>query len=167
MGLGGEEMYQLLTDSECDLPFETLEASNVDAINFHTKIDGKELINDFGKSYNIEDFYQQVKNGALPTTTQVNVGEYFEFFKPYVEAKTPIAYVGFSGGLSGSMSSAHQAKEMLLETYPKADIRIIDTLAASGGEGRLVIEAIKLQKSGASLDELENWRTGSIKINYV
>jgi len=93
----------------------------------------------------------------MPSTTQVNVGEYFEFFKPYVEAKTPIVYVGFSSGLSGSLSSAKQAREMLLETYPQADIRIIDTLAASGGEGQMVLSAIRLQKSGASLDELVDW----------
>lgn len=150
-------MYQILTDSECDLPIATLQASNVDAINFHIKIGDKELINDFGESYDINEFYKQVKAGALPTTTQVNVGEYVEFFKPYVENKTPIVYVGFSGGLSGSMSSAHQAREILLESNPEADIRIVDTLAASGGEGQLVLAAIRLQKSGASLDELVTW----------
>lgn len=150
-------MYQILTDSECDLPWETLEAGDVNAISFHTKLGDQDLINDFGKSYDINNFYQEIQNGKMPTTTQVNVGEYFEFFEPYVKAQTPIVYVGFSGGLSGSMSSAQQAKEMLLETYPMADIRIIDTLAASGGEGRLVIEAIMLQKSGASLDELVTW----------
>ncbi|KRN99859.1 DegV family protein [Companilactobacillus kimchiensis] len=150
-------MYQILTDSECDLPLSTLQASDVDAISFHVKMGDKDLINDFGKSYDINEFYKQIQEGALPTTTQVNVGEYFEFFKPYVEAKTPIVYVGFSGGLSGSMSSANQAKEMLLETYPDADIRIVDTLAASGGEGQMVLSAIRLQKSGASLDEFVDW----------
>jgi len=150
-------MYQLLTDSECDLPLATLQDNNVDAIYFHTEIDGKDLVNDFGKSYNLEDFYKQIQAGVLPSTTQVNVGEYFEFFKKYVEAKTPIVYVGFSGGLSGSMSSARQAKDMLLESYPDAKIEIVDTLAASGGEGRLVLEAIRLQKSGVSMDDLVQW----------
>ncbi|MQS76173.1 DegV family protein [Companilactobacillus halodurans] len=150
-------MYQILTDSECDLPLATLEDSDVKAISFHIKVNDQELINDLGKSYDINDFYKQIKAGVLPTTTQVNVGEYYEFFEPYVKAKTPIVYIGFSGGLSGSMSSAIQAKEMLLETYPKADIRIIDTLAASGGEGQLVLAAIRLQKSGASLDKLVKW----------
>ncbi len=150
-------MYQLLTDSECDLPLATLKDNNVDAIYFHTEIDGKDLVNDFGKSYNLDDFYKQIQAGVLPSTTQVNVGEYFEFFKTYVEAGTAIAYVGFSGGLSGSMSSAQQAKEMLLESYPDAKIAIIDTLAASGGEGRLVLEAIRLQKAGVNLDDLVEW----------
>ena len=150
-------MYQILTDSECDLPLATLEASNVVAISFHTKIGDQDLINDFGKSYDINDFYKQIQSGMMPTTTQVNVGEYLEFFKPYVESKTPIVYVGFSGGLSGSMSSANQAREILLETYPDADIRIVDTLAASGGEGLMVLKAIRLQKSGATLDEFVKW----------
>jgi len=155
--LGGGRMYQILTDSECDLPLASLQAGDVDAISFHVKMGDKDLINDFGESYDINEFYKQIQAGVMPTTTQVNVGEYFEFFKPYVEAKTPIVYVGFSSGLSGSLSSAKQAREMLLETYPEADIRIIDTLAASGGEGQMVLSAIRLQKSGASLDELVAW----------
>lgn len=150
-------MYQILTDSECDLPLATLEASDVDAISFHTKIGDRDLINDFGKSYDINEFYKEIQNGAMPSTTQVNVGEYVEFFQTYVDKNIPIVYVGFSGGLSGSMSSAHQAKEILLESNPKADIRIVDTLAASGGEGQLVLAAIRLQKSGASLAELVAW----------
>lgn len=150
-------MYQILTDSECDLPAKFLEKNNVKAIYFHTEIDGQELVNDFGKSYPLDKFYEQIKAGTLPSTTQVNVGEYLEFFKKYVEKGTPIVYVGFSGGLSGSMSSARQAREILLEDFPEADIRIVDTLAASGGEGRLVLEAIRLQKSGASLDDLVAW----------
>lgn len=150
-------MYQILTDSECDLPLASLQAGDVDAISFHVKMGDKDLINDFGQSYDINEFYKQIQAGVMPSTTQVNVGEYFEFFKPYVEAKTPIVYVGFSSGLSGSLSSANQAREMLLEKYPEADIRIIDTLAASGGEGQMVLSAIRLQKSGASLDELVDW----------
>ncbi|PMD68148.1 DegV family protein [Companilactobacillus nuruki] len=150
-------MYQILTDSECDLPIETLQAGNVDAISFHIKIDDQELVNDFGKSYDINEFYKRIKAGALPQTTQVNVGEYVEFFEPYVEKKIPIVYLGFSSGLSGSLSSAKQAREILLESYPEADIRIVDTLAASGGEGLLVLNAIKLQNSGFSLDELTAW----------
>lgn len=150
-------MYQVLTDSECDLPLAILQAGDVKAISFHVKMGDQDLINDFGKSYDINEFYKQVKAGALPTTTQVNVGEYLEFFKTYVEKKIPIVYVGFSGGLSGSMSSAHQAREILLESNPEADIRIVDTLAASGGEGEMVLAAIRLQKSGATLDEFVDW----------
>jgi len=150
-------MYQVLTDSECDLPAAVLAAGNVAAISFHTKLGDQDLINDFGKSYDINAFYQKIQTGTMPTTTQVNIGEYVAFFKPYVERQQPIVYVGFSGGLSGSMSSAHQARTMLLVTYPDADIRIVDTLAASGGEGLLVLQAIKLQQAGATLDQFVNW----------
>ena len=150
-------MYQILTDSECDLPLATLKDSNVDAICFHTKIGAEDIYNDFGQSYDIEEFYQKIQQGIMPTTTQVNIGEYVEFFKPYVEKKTPIVYIGFSGGLSGSLSSAKQAKDILLESFPEATIEIVDTAAASGGEGLLVLQAIRLQKAGKSLQELVEW----------
>lgn len=150
-------MYQILTDSECDLPLATLKDSNVDAICFHTKIGAEDIYNDFGQSYDIEEFYQKIQNGIMPTTTQVNIGEYLEFFKPYVEKKIPIVYIGFSGGLSGSLASAKQAKDILLESFPEATIEIIDTAAASGGEGLLVLQAIRLQKAGKSLQDVVDW----------
>lgn len=150
-------MYQILTDSECDLPLATLKDSNVDTICFHTKIGAEDIYNDFGQSYDIEEFYQKIQNGIMPTTTQVNIGEYLEFFKPYVEKKIPIVYIGFSGGLSGSLASAKQAKDILLESFPEATIEIIDTAAASGGEGLLVLQAIRLQKAGKSLQDVVDW----------
>ncbi|WP_179394328.1 DegV family protein [Lacticaseibacillus absianus] len=150
-------MYQLLTDSACDLPLATLTEKDVGIVSFHFEVEGQALIDDLGATYDIETFYARIKAGVMPNTAQINVGEYVEFFRPYVAAGTPIAYVGFSSGLSGSFSSATQAKAMLLEEYPDAEIRVIDTLAASAGEGRLVLEAIRLRDAGASLDELEQW----------
>lgn len=73
----------------------------------------------------------------MPTTTQVNVGQFVDFFTPYVEAKTPILYIGFSSGLSGTFDSATQAKAMLLEKHPDAQIYLIDTLAACAGKANL------------------------------
>ncbi|WP_125704075.1 DegV family protein [Lacticaseibacillus daqingensis] len=150
-------MYQLLTDSACDLPLATLKEKDVGIVSFHFEVEGQQLTDDMGASYDIEQFYAQIKQGVMPNTAQINIGEYVNFFKPYVEAGTPIVYVGFSGGLSGSLSSATQAKAILLEDHPAAVIEVIDTLAASAGEGRLVLEAIRLRDAGTPLAELVAW----------
>ena len=59
----------------------------------------------------------------------------------------------FSSGLSGTFNSARIAYEEILENYPQANIKIIDSLCASLGEGLLVNYALKAQKAGKTLDE--------------
>lgn len=78
-------MYQILTDSCCDVPYEILEENNVDFISMYVSIDGTEFADDLGRSFKIDDFYQRIKDGAMPTTSQVNVGRYVEFFRGYAE----------------------------------------------------------------------------------
>lgn len=153
-------MYQLLTDSCCDLPYQTLHDHHVDFVSMHFTIDGQEYEDDLGEDkYDINAFYQQLKQNVMPTTTQVNVGQFVDFFTPYVEAKTPILYIGFSSGLSGTFDSATQAKAMLLEKHPDAQIYLIDTLAACAGEGQFVLDAIDKRDAGMPIAELAQWLT--------
>ena len=99
-------MYQILTDSCCDVPYTLLEGLNVDFISMYIDIDGQEIADDLGESFDINAFYQEIAEGALPTTSQVNVGRYIEFFKQYAEKNIPVLYICFSSGLSGSYQSS-------------------------------------------------------------
>lgn len=150
-------MYQLLTDSACDLPRQTLEDANVAFVSFHFNVEGQDLTDDMGGSYELKDFFEKIKRGVMPSTSAINVGEYVEFFTSYAKAGTPVAYIAFSSGLSSSFEAATEAKALVLEQYPQAQIELIDTLAASEGEGRMVLEAIRLQQAGKSLAELVAW----------
>lgn len=150
-------MYQILTDSCCDVPYKLLKDLNVDFISMYIDIDGQEIADDLGESFDINAFYQEIAEGALPTTSQVNVGRYIEFFKQYAEKNIPVLYICFSSGLSGSYQSALQAVEIVKEDFPDAEIHVFDSLAASGGEGLMVYEAVHKQQAGISLTELLDW----------
>ena len=153
-------MYQLLTDSCCDLPYQTLHDHQVEFVSMHFTVNGTDYEDDLGEDhYDINAFYEQLKQNVMPTTTQVNVGQFVDFFTPYVKANTPILYVGFSSGLSGTFNSATQARAMLLEKYPDAQIYLVDTLAACAGEGQLVLDAIEKRDAGMPIDELAHWLT--------
>ena len=98
-------MYQLLTDSCCDLPYQTLHDHQVEFVSMHFTVNGTDYEDDLGEDhYDINAFYEQLKQNVMPTTTQVNVGQFVDFFTPYVKANTPILYVGFSSGLSGTFT---------------------------------------------------------------
>lgn len=152
-------MYQLLTDSAVDLPYQTLAKHNVDFVSMHVKVDEQEYLDDLGKHFDLGNFYQKIAEGVMPSTAQINVGEFVEFFKPYVKDQTPILYLGFSSGLSGTFNSALQAREILLEDYPDAEIYLVDSLAASAGEGLMVLDAIDKRDAGMSIQELADWLT--------
>lgn len=149
--------FKLMTDSCCDLPYTYLEANDVDFISMTIQLNGKELVDDLGKTFDYNWFLQEIKAGGMPTTSQVNVGRYIEFFRPYVEKKIPILYVAFSSGLSGSYQSAMQAVDILKEEYADTEIYVIDTKAASLGEGLLVSEVIQLKENGHSLEDILLW----------
>ncbi len=150
-------MYQILTDSCCDLPYTLLDEIKVDFISMYVEVNGTEMADDLGRNFKIDEFYQKIKDGAMPTTSQVNVGRYVEFFRSYAEKKIPILYICFSSGLSGSYHSAMQAVEILKEDLPEAEVLVVDSLAASGGEGLMVYEAAQKQQAGMSLQELYEW----------
>lgn len=158
-------MYQIVTDSCCDLPYTTLKEEEIDFVSMEIILNDDVFLDDAGETFDIEEFYNQLKNGALPSTSQVNVSKYVDFFTPYVKENIPVLYVCFSSGLSGSYQSALLAVEMIKEDYPDAEIHVFDTLAASCGQGLMVLDAVQNKRDGLSLEENISWLEQE-KMNY-
>lgn len=156
-------MYEIVTDSCCDLPYQVLAEAKVEFLSMKLQLNGQELLDDLGETFDYAEYMEQLKNGAMPTTSQINVGRYLEFFRSYAEKGIPVLYVAFSSGMSGSYNSALQAVEMLKEEYKDPQIYVFDTKAASIGEGLLVLEAVRLKKEGKTLEETLEW----LEQNYL
>ncbi|GEK91723.1 DegV family protein [Alkalibacterium kapii] len=157
--------YQIITDSCSDLPLEFVEKYNLDIFNFIIRMGEEELVDDMGRHFDKQVFFQRLKDGETASTSQVNIHTYLERFKSYVEKGIPVVYLAFSSALSGSYNSALQAKKMLEKEYEKVDIDIIDTKAASLGLGLLVYEAAQKKNEGYSKDDLRGWVEEN-KLNY-
>jgi len=149
--------YKILTDTGCDLPFELLKENAVDVIGMVVNFNGEEYIEDNWKKINIEDYYNALRAGAQPTTSQITPTRFYDFFKPSLEKGEDILYIGFSSTLSGTFGSANIAKEMLLEKYPERTIELIDSNCASVGVGLLVLAAAQKKIDNTPLDELTSW----------
>ena len=85
----------------------------------------------------------------------VNAGTFIERFKAALDAGRDVLYIGMSGGISGTANAALMAKQELDEEYPDRKIIVIDTLAASLGEGLFVIKAAEQLNDGVALDAIE------------
>lgn len=149
--------YKLTCCSTADMPLAWFQERDIPFACFHFHMDGSDYPDDLGQSMSFSSFYQKITDGAMPTTSQVNIEEFLEFFEPFLKEGLDILHISFSSGLSGSYNSACAAAEDLLERYPDRTIKVVDSLGASSGYGLIVDTAWEMRKNGASLDELYRW----------
>lgn len=158
--------YILSCSSTADLGKDYLDKRGVPFARFTFNMDGKDYEDD-GIAYPIDDFYKAIRNGAKPTTSQVNVEKYTELFEPFLKEGKDILHLTLSSGISGTYNSAVIAADDLREKYPERKIYIVDSLDASSGYGLLVDTAKDLKDSGMGIDELYKWvLENRLKVNH-
>ena len=123
--------YILSCCSTADLSEEHFKSIDVPFVSFTFEMDGKQYVDDLGKSIPFDLFYKKVGDGAEVKTSQVNEKQFEEFFENYLKDGYDILHVCLSSGISGVMNSANMAKEILSSRYPDRKILILDSLAAS------------------------------------
>ena len=155
---GGFQMseYIIMTDSTVDLPKEYLiEELQVPYIPLSYIMDGVTYEDMSGLSG--KEFFDKIRAGSLPTTSQVNPEQAKKALEPYVKEEKDILFIGFSSALSGTFNSIRMAAEELMEEYPERKIITVDSLCACLGEGLLVYKAVQLKRAGKSLEEVAKW----------
>ena len=146
-------MTQLFTDTSANLPVEIIDEYGIEVVPFSYTIDGVEYIPE--REFDGKAFYAAMRAGSEVKTSMVNAGTFIERFKAALDAGRDVLYIGMSGGISGTANAALMAKQELDEEYPDRKIVVIDTLAASLGEGLFVIKAAEQLKDGVALDAIE------------
>lgn len=147
--------FKIITNTTADLPLDYVEENNLGLMVFNYTIKGETYSK--GHELDWKEFYAMMRDGNMPTTSQVNPMEYREYFDEYLKESKELLYIGFSSGLSGSYGSACIAADIEMEEHLDCRIRIIDSRCASMGEGLLVHKAVQLQKEGKTLDEVADW----------
>lgn len=149
-----KEKYHIISDGSCDLPPELVKEKNVTVVPFYVSFDDqnykKEMI-DIG----VREFYQEMvdKPKVYPKSSMPSVQDYADAFLPFVTEGTPIICICITTKFSGSMQSALNAREMLLEDYPEAEITVIDATINTVLQGLYVLEAVELRDSGMGYRE--------------
>ena len=149
--------YVLSCCSTADLSPEHFKSRDISFICFHYYMDGSEYADDLGQSMSFKDFYTKMKEGVDTKTSQVNAGEFMEYFRGFLEQGKDILHVCLSSGISGVMNSAMTAKEELSEEFPDRKIYIADSLGASSGYGLLMDRLADFRGEGKSIDEVYSW----------
>lgn len=147
--------YLIYTDVTSDLPDSFYKENNVGLLYLSYTMGGIEYCG--SNTLPFKDFYDRMRNGELPKTSQIAPETYEAEFERVLNDGYDILNISFSSNLSGSYNSARIAAESLSEKYPDSKIRVIDSLCASLGEGLLLYKAVQLKNEGKSLDEVADW----------
>ena len=144
--------YIIITDSACDITPEKLAEWNVELIRMpylFTDDGAGKLDHD----QPMKEFYDEMRGGRVAKTSGLNEDSFRSKFIPVLESGKDILYLAFSSGLSVTCESGRKAAEALAEKYPDRKIRVIDSLAASAGEGLFIYLGVQNRDRGMTLDE--------------
>ena len=145
--------FKILTDSTADLPESWTQEHDVQVLGLTIQLDGQTYETVGPDKLTSEQLLAKMESGSKPTTSQINVGQFEDVFRQYAQEGIAVLYVAFASALSGTYQSAVMAREMVLEDYPEAIITILDSKAASMGEGLLVMKAVEARAAGQSLEQ--------------
>ncbi len=149
--------YRITTDSTCDMPEEFYKEHDIPYVGLCYQIEGKEYREGQEGAMSLHEFYEKLRAGIPSTTVQVNAYEFIQFAEPFLQAGEDVLHLCFSSGLSGTYASCVQGAQELQEKYPARTIRVVDSLAASMGEGLLLYYAEENRKAGMSLEDNVKW----------
>lgn len=161
-------MFDIITDSACDLTSETTQKLGVEVVPFYVSLDGERYRKE-GKEIAVREFYQfMVDNpSAYPKTSLPSLEDFEQVFRAHAEAGRDVLCLCFTGKMSGCVGSARNARELVLEDYPDARIEVVDTAAATVTEAQTVQNAAAMRNAGCSLDETLVWLDGTRATNQI
>ena len=164
--------YHIWTDTSANLPAPLCKKLGIGVLPFHfIHNGGAEQCCLDTDAFPYDDYYEDLKNGGVATTSMINSEAYREIFEREAAAGNDVLYIGMSSGISGAYGASALAAREAGERYPQHRFEVFDTKGASLGEGLLVLAAQKLQKAGADLQkvlrELDRLRTHMMQVFTV
>ena len=150
--------YVLLTDSSADLTDALVKELGVEVLPLSFTMRNKTYRNwPDNREIDPKDFYRQLREGEMATTSAVNVSDFTETIEPHLKEGRDVLVVAFSSGLSATCHSAQIAAQELSEQYPERKVYVVDSLCASLGQGLLVWYAARMKNEGRGIGAVRDW----------
>lgn len=156
--------FNLLSDSTCDFSIEDSRRLDVTILPFtYTEAgksgDGLEGVDDQFQKRSAHEFYDAIRHGAAPMTSQPSQLVYEEAFRNALETGLPSVLFCITSALSGGYNGALTALDRLKEELGKDElpIYIVDSCVTSSAQYLLVEEAARMRDAGATAEEVYTW----------
>ncbi len=138
----------IVTDSTAYLPQSYVDEYGIEIVPLTLNWDGKSYRD--GIDIKPDEFYMRLANSStLPTTSQATIKDFTTVFEKVLGEGNSILTLPISSGISGTVNSAFQAKEL----FKDAPIEVMDTKLVSMALSFQVLAAARAAKDGASLEE--------------
>lgn len=150
--------FKIVTDSCANLTDAQIKEYGVEIISlkyyiedtpFESYIKGEKI--DYSNAYSI------LRQKGKITTSLANRDDCDKVILPILESGEDVLVLAFSSGLSGTCQNIINSAEDYKEMFPERKVVVVDTLAASMGEGLLVHYAVKLKNEGKTMEEIAQW----------
>ncbi len=148
-------MYQIISDGSCDLPPELAKEKKIEVVPFYVSFDDQTFYKEIAEMP-IREFYDKMvehENVIFPKSSLPSIEDYQNIFEKYVKQDIPIICICITTKFSGSYQAAMNARDILLETYPEAQITVIDSMVDTVLQGLYTLEAAKLREQGVPYDQ--------------
>lgn len=141
----------ITSDSTCDLGELLLNKYDIKTVPLYVNF-GEDSFKD-GVDIDTPTLYEYVnKYGYLPKTAATSVGDFIEFFTPYIEKGYDVFYCG----ISGFMSRTYQNALMAAQEFDEGRVKVIDAKNLSSGIGLLLMKAAMFRDQGMNVKDIAN-----------
>ena len=146
--------YQVISDSSCDLEADLKEKYNIEVVPFFVSFEEEKYYKEI-EEIAIRDVYDKMVANPkqYPKTSLPSVQNYVDAFMPHIEAGRGVICICITTSLSGSYNSAVNAREIICEEHPDAEITVINSYGATVYQRLYAIEAARMQQQGYSYKE--------------
>jgi DegV family protein with EDD domain len=141
----------VVTDTTQYIPREIMDRHAIHLVSLYVNWDGRtDREGDFA---DYDAFYDHMRTAAtLPSTSQPSVGDFLTVWEPLLENGDALLSIHLSGGISGTVGAAEQARDALIERGLAPErIQVLDSETGAAGHGLMAIAAANAVRGGADL----------------
>ena len=144
---------RVVADSACDLPDELVAELGITIVPLSIRFGAEEFVD--RKDLSAQEFWHRVAaSPVLPETAAPSPGSFEAAFRDAATAGcTGVVCVCLSSALSATIGSARVAAEAVADVI---EVRLVDSLSISMGQGTMATRAARIANSGAGLDAVEH-----------
>ena len=141
---------KIVTDSTADLPPGLVKELGITVVPLYVRF-GDETYRD-GVDITGDEFYKRLLTDPIhPNTSQPTPQDFTNVYRSLCQQANGIISIHISGKLSGTCSSALQAKEVVAAKCP---VEVIDSKTTSMALGLIVMAAVTIANTGASVKQV-------------
>src|SRR3954468_15822062 len=131
----------VVTDTTQYLPREVIERHSIHLVSLYVNWQGRtDRESELPDYHGFYDFLRS--GGELPSTPQPSVGDFLAVYEPLLERGDDIVSIHLSGGISGTVGAAEQARQALIEQgMAENRMVVIDSRTGCAGHGFMALAA--------------------------